>query len=316
MKQKKWILSLLGFWLAIPPLWSQPVTIRDTAANNDELVDIVYLNDGSKLMGHIKDMDSQRLIMEVQGANVQVDAKKVERVSRNVNLNPDANKPRLAEITLKDKWVLVGQISRTEGENTYIQTGGSEVSIRTNNIVSMRYIDADQVKLKEIEKSRKAGFEVALKGGSHYYQTATFENTLKPGFFALGQLSLPHWFIAPAKLNLQLGVQSGYISNVGKKANTRIDLIPTTVIFDVIYPVPRTRLDLSLGLLGGGNITRVITSNTEKVSLDPSYGSELAIRYHLTSQISLRIGGQWYGIYQPQATLNHWGNYLAVGYRI
>lgn len=279
-------------------------------------VDIVEMIDGAKFMGKISQIDSSKVVMEVQGQTVELDAKKVAGIQRNVSLDPNANKPRYAEITLRDKTVVVGQITRTEGDTTFVQSAGTELRLRTENIVSLRYIDVEQAKIREIEKSRKAGFEFAFKGGSPFYQHGTFKNTLKPGVFGLFELSLPHWFISGPRLNLQLGAQAGFITNQGKTASARIDLIPTNLIFHIIYPFPRSRFDAYASLLGGGNITRVVAEGQEVVSLDPSAGAELGFRFHVTSQIHARLGSQWYSVIQGKAgTLNHLGAYLGVGYR-
>ncbi|MCS6985260.1 MAG: hypothetical protein NZM25_09085 [Leptospiraceae bacterium] len=306
---------VLLIWLSTN-LMSQEVVVRDAATVTDTTVDIVYLMDGSKVTGKIKDIDAQKIVVDVQGASVPIDARKVERIERNVDLDPESKKPRYAEITLKDKTTVIGQITRSEADTTFVQAGGSELRIKSENIVGLRYVDAEQARLKEIEKSRKAGFELTLKGGSPFYQHGTFRNTLRPGVLALLEFAFPHWFIAAARIHLQLGLQTGVFTNPGKISGTRFDLLPANMLLLVAYPFPRSRFDAFLGISAGGNFTRFVGAGQEKISLDISGGGELGFRFYATSRIHVRLASLWYTVYQrADGSLNHLGSYLGVGYR-
>lgn len=299
-----------------PATPSNRVVISDiqnpSAQPGNETIDRVTLLDGSTMTGKILEMSATRVVIKTASAEFVIDPAKVERVERNIRVQQDNQ--RYVEIHTTDKSKYRGTIKRADANVTVLQSGGSEIPVKNSDIVDIRYLDADKVRLEDAIASRPAKWQLAVKGGSMLMQLDRFKDLLSPGYFGLLQVQYPHFWL-PAGFRLAPGLQAGYVRNAGKSdASTKIDLFPGLLTFDVSYRIGSTPLDVYAQGLVGVSLTRVLATNpAERLSLDLAYGADLGFRYHITPSINVSLAGTWLAVSQSGATLNHLGAYAGVG---
>jgi|GEM_PF-2799763 len=294
------------------------VVISDTGTKAgggaSQIVDRITLVDGSSLVGKITEMSATRVVIKVSGSEFVVDPARIEKVERNITVDPFADKQRQVEISTKDGSKYRGVIKRADATTTYVTSGGSEIPVRNDNIQGIEYMDAEKARQADQIAARPPKWEVTLKGGSMFYQLGTFKDLLSPGYFGLLQVQYPS-FTVPFGIRLSPGLQAGYISNNGKSiSTTRMDLLPGQLTFDISWQIPNTAFDIFTTGLIGVNLTRVTAQGTnERLSLDLSYGAELGGKFHITPLINVRLAGIWLAVSESGATLNHVGANAGVG---
>lgn len=289
-------------------------TATKTAGGTSQLADRVTLVDGSSLVGKITEMSATRVVIKMSGSEFVVDPARIEKVERNITVDPYADKQRQVEVSTKDGSKYRGIIKRADATTTYVTSGGSEIPVRNDNIQGIEYMDAEKARQADQIAARPPKWEITLKGGSMFYQLGTFKDLLSPGYFGLLQVQYPS-FTIPFGIRLSPGLQAGYISNKGKSiSTTRIDLLPGTLTFDVSWQIPNTAFDIFTTGLIGVNLTRVSAQGAnERLSLDLSYGAELGGKFHITPLINVRLAGIWLAVSESGATLNHVGANAGVG---
>ncbi len=294
------------------------VVISDTNAKANigsaQVVDRLTLLDGSTLVGKITEMSATRVVIKTSGSEFVVDPARIEKVERNISLDPFADKQRVVQVTTKDGSKYRGIIKRADATTTYVTSGGSEIPVRNDNIQGIEYLDVEKARQADQIAARPPKWEVTIKGGSMFYQLDTFKDLLSPGYFGLVQVQYPS-FAIPFGIRLSPGLQAGYVSNSGKTiTTTRMDLLPGHLTFDVSWQIPNTAFDIFTTGLVGVNLTRVTASGAnEKLSLDLSYGAELGGKYHISPLINVRVAAIWLAISESGATLNHIGANAGVG---
>jgi len=294
------------------------VVISDTSTRQTGsptlIVDRVTLVDGSSLVGKITEMSATRVVMKVSGSEFVVDPARIEKVERNISLDPFADKQRSVQISTKDGSKYRGIIKRADATTTYVSSGVSEIPVRNEDIQAIDYLDAEKARQADQLAARPPKWEVSLKGGSMFYQAGTFRELLSPGYFGLLQVQYPS-FSVPFGIRLAPGLQAGYISNSGKTVSTtRIDLLPGLLTFNVSWQIPNTAFDVFATGLFGANLTRVtVAGANEKLSLDMSYGAELGVKYHISPLINVSLSAIWLAVSESSATINHLGAYAGVG---
>jgi hypothetical protein len=278
----------------------------------NETIDRVTLLDGSTMTGKILEMSATRVVIKTASAEFVIDPAKVERVERNIRVQQDNQ--RYVEIHTSDKSKYRGTIKRADANVTVLQSGGSEIPVKNSDIVDIRYLDSDKVRLEDAIASRPAKWQLAVKGGSMLMQLDRFKDLLSPGYFGLLQVQYPHFWL-PAGFRLAPGLQVGYVRNAGKSdASTKIDLFPGLFTLDISYRIGSTPLDVYAQGLVGVSLTRVLATNpAERLSLDLAYGADLGFRYHITPSINVSLAGTWLAVSESGATLNHLGAYAGVG---
>jgi len=289
-------------------------SVKSGGGGNSQTVDRITLLDGSVLIGKIAEMSPTRVLIKVSSSDFVIDPAKIEKVERNVILDPYADKQRFVEITTKDKSKFRGTIKRADANTTFLQSGASEIPVRNDNIEGIDYLDSEKVRQADLIAARPARWELSLKGGSMFYQLGTYKDLLDPGYFGLLQIQYPH-FALPLGLSITPGLQAGYVRNAGKSVSTtKIDLFPGMATIDVAYQIPGTKFDIFASGLIGVNLTRVVGQGVnEKLSLDLAYGAELGGKFYLNSLLNFRLAGIWLAVAESGATLNHVGAYASVG---
>ncbi|MBX3723470.1 MAG: hypothetical protein KF713_16625 [Turneriella sp.] len=266
------------------------------------------------MVGKILEMSPTRVVIKTASAEFVVDPAKIEKVERNVNIDPYADKQRFVEIRTKDRSRFRGTIKRADATTTFLQNSSGEIPIRNSDIDGIEYLDSDKARQADRVAARPPTWELSLKGGSMFYELGTYNNLLSPGYFGLLQIQYPH-FSLPFGLRIAPGLQAGYIRNSGKSVSTtKIDLFPGFATVDISYQIADTRFDVFAQGLIGVNLTRVVaTSPAERLSLDFAYGAELGGKFHISPLLNVSLAGIWLAVSESGATLNHVGAYASIG---
>jgi hypothetical protein len=310
--------SLVLCFLTTALLAQPAVVVTDTTKQPERTIqpktqDRVTMIDGSVLLGQIREVSATRVLMNVSGSDIVLEPQKIERIERNVPIA--AEEPKAAEILTKDGQRYRGTVKRSDAQNTYIASAAGDVAVKNDNIQEIRFLDADKARQQDALAARPGRWELSLKGGSPFYQLGTFKDLLAPGYMGFLQVEAPY-FMLPGQIRLGGGLMAGYARSTGKNdTSTRLELFPGFFSLGVARQLGQTSLDVYAQGLVGVNLTRgIIAGGPERLALDLAYGSELGLKYYITTNLTVRLAGMWFAVSESNATLNHLGAYAAVGW--